>query len=107
MDEFGVTQCRAGATSGSREARNRDAFVRQIKRKCGIQLEVISGAEESRLGREAALAALGPESPPRCIADLGGGSLEINILRGHAGEHNAQVPLGTQRLMTTLNITRL
>jgi exopolyphosphatase / guanosine-5'-triphosphate,3'-diphosphate pyrophosphatase len=104
MDEFGVTQYRAVATSASREARNRDAFVRHIKRKCGIELEVISGAEESRLGREAAVAALGPESPPRCIADLGGGSLEINIMRDHAVEQSAQLPVGTVRLMTTLNI---
>jgi exopolyphosphatase / guanosine-5'-triphosphate,3'-diphosphate pyrophosphatase len=104
MDEFGVTQYRAVATSASREARNRDAFVRNIKRKSGIVLEVISGTEESRLGREAALAALGPESPPRCIADLGGGSLEINILRDQAVEQSAQLPVGTVRLMTTLNI---
>jgi exopolyphosphatase / guanosine-5'-triphosphate,3'-diphosphate pyrophosphatase len=104
MDEFGVTRYRAVATSASREARNRDAFVRYIKRKCGIELEVISSAEESRLGREAALAALGPESPPRCIADLGGGSLEINILRDHTVEQNAQLPVGTVRLMTTLGI---
>jgi exopolyphosphatase / guanosine-5'-triphosphate,3'-diphosphate pyrophosphatase len=104
MDEFGVTQYRVVATSASREARNRDAFVRNIKRKSGIALEVISGTEESRLGREAALAALGPESPPRCIADLGGGSLEINILRDQAVEQSAQLPVGTVRLMTTLNI---
>lgn len=104
MDEFGVTQYRAVATSASREARNRDAFVRQIKKKAGIQLEVVSGVEESRLGREAALAALGPESPPRCIVDLGGGSLEINILRDQIVEQSAQLPVGTVRLMTTLNI---
>src|SRR5256885_13911535 len=104
MDEFGVTQYRAVATSASREARNRHAFVRLIKKKCGIALEVISSAEESRLGREAALAALGPESPPRCIADLGGGSLEVNILRDHAVEQSAQLPVGTVRLMTTLNL---
>src|SRR6202043_3300641 len=104
MDEFGVTQYRAVATSASREARNRDAFVRNIKRKCGIVLEVISGAEESRLGREAAIAALGPETPPRCIADLGGGSLEISILRDHTVEQGAQLPVGTVRLMTTLEL---
>jgi exopolyphosphatase / guanosine-5'-triphosphate,3'-diphosphate pyrophosphatase len=104
MDEFGVTRYRAVATSASREARNRDAFVRHIKQKAGISLEVISGGEESRLGREAAIAALGPESPPRCIADLGGGSLEINIMRDHAVELGAQLPVGTVRLMTTLNI---
>jgi exopolyphosphatase / guanosine-5'-triphosphate,3'-diphosphate pyrophosphatase len=104
MDEFGVTHYRAVATSASREARNRDAFVRNIKRKSGIELTVISGSEESRLGREAAIAALGPEAPPRCIADLGGGSLEINILRDHNVEQNAQLPVGTVRLMTTLNL---
>src|SRR6202451_1223110 len=40
MDEYGVTRYRAVATSASREARNRKAFVREIKRKCGISLEV-------------------------------------------------------------------
>jgi exopolyphosphatase / guanosine-5'-triphosphate,3'-diphosphate pyrophosphatase len=104
MDEYGVTRYRAVATSASREARNRKKFLREIKRKCGIALEVISSAEESRLGREAAVAALGPESPPRCIIDLGGGSLEINILRDHSVEQCAQLPVGTVRLMTTLNI---
>src|SRR5258706_417567 len=104
MDEFGVTRYRAVATSASREARNRDAFVKHMKQKAGIVLQVITGTEESRLGREAAIAALGPESPPRCIADLGGGSLEINILRDHAVEQSAQLPVGTVRLMTTLNL---
>jgi exopolyphosphatase / guanosine-5'-triphosphate,3'-diphosphate pyrophosphatase len=104
MDEFGVTRYRAVATSASREARNRDAFRREIKQKSGIALEIISGAEESRLGREAALAALGPEALPRCIVDLGGGSLEISILRDRSVEQAAQLPVGTVRLMTTLNI---
>jgi exopolyphosphatase/guanosine-5'-triphosphate,3'-diphosphate pyrophosphatase len=104
MNEFGVTRYRAVATSASREARNRDAFSRLIRQKCGIALEVISGAEESRLGREAALAALGPEATPRCIVDLGGGSLEVSIVRDHAVEQAAQLPVGTVRLMTTLKI---
>lgn len=105
MDEYGVTRYRAVATSASREARNRDAFVRAVKRATGIQLEVISSAEESRLGRVAVLAALGPESPPRCIADLGGGSLEVSILRDHIVEQAVQLPVGTVRLMTTLPLT--
>jgi exopolyphosphatase / guanosine-5'-triphosphate,3'-diphosphate pyrophosphatase len=104
MDEFGVTRYRAVATSASREARNRDKFVRQIKQKAGISLEVVNSAEESRLGRVAVLAALGPESPPRCIADLGGGSLEISVLRDQSVEQSAQLPVGAVRLMTTLKI---
>jgi exopolyphosphatase/guanosine-5'-triphosphate,3'-diphosphate pyrophosphatase len=104
MDEFAVTRYRAVATSATREARNRAAFTRRIKRLSGIGLETISALEESRLGREAVLAALGPESPPRCIVDLGGGSLEITVLRDHTVEHSAQLPVGTVRLMTTLGL---
>jgi exopolyphosphatase/guanosine-5'-triphosphate,3'-diphosphate pyrophosphatase len=104
MDDLGVTKYRAVATSATREARNRHAFVRTIKRRSGIALEVISAAEESRLGREAVLAALGPEALPRCIVDLGGGSLEVSILKDHAVEQGGQLPVGTVRLMTTLNL---
>jgi len=104
MDDFGVAKYRAVATSATREAQNRDAFVRAMKRKSGIVLEVISAAEESRLGREAVLAALGPEAVPRCIVDLGGGSLEISILRDHSVQQSAQLPVGTVRLMTTLDL---
>ncbi len=104
MDEFGVTNYRAVATSATREARNRDAFLQRIKQKSGITLEVISAGEESRLGREAVLAALGPEVPPRGIIDLGGGSLEVSILRERQVEYSAHLPVGTVRLMTTLNL---
>lgn len=104
MDEFGVTRYRAVATSATREADNRNAFVRRIKQVSGIELEVISAREESRLGQEAVFASMGPESQPRCIADLGGGSLELSILRDHVVIQAVQLPLGTVRLMSTLNL---
>src|SRR5215467_13562055 len=80
MDEFGVTRYRAVATSATREAANRKAFIKRIRQRSGIRLEIISSAEESRLGREAVFNALGPDCRARCIADLGGGSLEISVL---------------------------
>jgi len=104
MEEFDVTKYRAVATSASREAVNRKTLVRSIKRATGLVLEVISAQEESRLGREAVFAAMGPESQAGCIVDLGGGSLEISILRDHSLTQAAQIPLGTVRLMSTLNI---
>ena len=104
MDEFVVTRYRAVGTSATREAANREAFIRYVRQRSGIRLEVISAREESRLGREAVFAALGPDSQARCIADLGGGSLEISVLRDHAVLQTAQLPVGTVRLMTTLNL---
>src|SRR6267378_2384823 len=104
MEEYGVTKYRAVATSASREAHNSGTLVRRVKQATGLRLEVITAKEESRLGREAATAALGPESPPNCVVDLGGGSLEINILRDHSILQSAQLPIGTVRLMTTLGI---
>jgi exopolyphosphatase/guanosine-5'-triphosphate,3'-diphosphate pyrophosphatase len=104
MDELGVTKYRAVATSATREAQNRKQFIRAIKKATGISLEVISAKEESRLGREAVIAALGPEAQPRCVVDLGGGSLELSILRDHVIVQAAQLPVGTVRLMSTLGI---
>jgi exopolyphosphatase/guanosine-5'-triphosphate,3'-diphosphate pyrophosphatase len=104
MEEYGVTKYRAVATSASREARNSGTFIHRVKQATGLRLEVITAKEESRLGREAAIAALGPETPPNCVVDLGGGSLEINILRDHSILQSAQLPVGTVRLMTTLGI---
>ena len=104
MDDYGVTKYRAVATSASREARNSGTLQHRVRQATGIRLEVISAKEESRLGREAAIAALGPESPPNCVVDLGGGSLEINFLRDNAILQSAQLPIGTVRLMTTLGI---
>src|ERR1700690_2687080 len=104
MDEFGVSKYRAVATSASREAANRKSFVRRVKKTSGLVLEVISPKEESRLGREAVIAAMGPEAQPRCIVDLGGGSLELSLLRDHSVFGGAQLPIGTVRLLTTLNI---
>jgi exopolyphosphatase / guanosine-5'-triphosphate,3'-diphosphate pyrophosphatase len=104
IDEFGVTHYRAVATSASREAGNREAFIKRIRQKSGLKVEVISAVEESRLGREAVFAALGPDCQARCIADLGGGSLEVSVLRDHRVQQTAQLPLGAVRLMTTLGL---
>lgn len=104
MDEFGVTRYRAVATSATREAINRKSLIRRVKEASGIVLEVISSKEESRLGQQAVITTMGPDAQPRCVADLGGGSLELSILRDHSVVQSAQLPLGTVRLMSTLNI---
>src|SRR6202011_3636293 len=53
MDRYDVQRYRAVATAATREARNRRELIDRIRRKSGIELEVISGAEEARLVRKA------------------------------------------------------
>lgn len=104
MDRFGVESSRAVATSAAREARNRRLLLERIQRKAGIRLEVIDSAEEARLVRTAVLHALRGRLSPRVILDLGGGSLEINLMRGPALDRELALPLGVVRLMETYRI---
>ena len=104
MDRHGVQRCRAVATSAAREARNRDVLRRRIRRAAGIELEIIGSSEEARLVRSAILGTLGEKLVPRLIVDLGGGSLEISLLRKGAPEKTLALPLGSVRLIETLGI---
>lgn len=97
--EYGVERYRAVATSATREARNREALVEAVAAATGIELEVVDGVEEARLARVAILGEFEGTAPPDLIADLGGGSLEINVLRDGAVVFDKTLPLGTVRLM--------
>jgi exopolyphosphatase/guanosine-5'-triphosphate,3'-diphosphate pyrophosphatase len=104
MDRHGVVAYRAVATSAAREARNRHVLVDRIRNQARINLEVISGEEEARLVRLAALRAMRNLDPPRFILDLGGGSLELNELRQGILQKSVGLPLGTVRLMEAFHI---
>ncbi len=104
MEQNHVSVYRAVATSAAREARNRQLLISRIRRKSGIELEVISGEEEARLVCAAVLKTLGETISPRAIFDLGGGSLEISFLREGNVERRVALPLGTVRLMETYGI---
>lgn len=104
FDELGVDQYRAVATSAAREASNRAELIRRIKAEADLDLEVIDGQEEARLVRVAVLAAVGPKLSPRLIIDLGGGSLEVNLLDKGTVETSFTLPIGTVRLMEGFGI---
>jgi len=104
MDLYRVESWRAVATSACREARNSGELIRRIERKTGIRLEVISGQEEVRLVRTAVLSACNGRIDPGVILDLGGGSLEVNLLRAGQIRKSINLPVGTVRLLETLSI---
>lgn len=99
-----ATRVRAVATSALREASNAAEVCARVARELGLRLEVLGGAEEAVLSRQAlaaALAAQGCEvlAARRLYVDLGGGSLE---LADAAGTFATSLPLGTVRLLAVL-----
>ncbi|HZE34479.1 MAG TPA: exopolyphosphatase, partial [Actinoallomurus sp.] len=75
----GAESVRVVATSATRDAANRDEFVRGVVEIFGVEPEVISGDEEARLsfaGATKDLAALRPMRP-YLVVDIGGGSTEF------------------------------
>ena len=104
MDHHQVSAYRAVATAAAREARNYRTLMERIRRKTGIELEVISSEEEARLVCAAVLHTLRDQVQPRLIFDLGGGSLELNFFQRGLLEQRVALPLGTIRLMETYSI---
>jgi exopolyphosphatase/guanosine-5'-triphosphate,3'-diphosphate pyrophosphatase len=104
MDRHHVSAYRAVATAAAREARNYRRLMERIRRKAGLELEVISSEEEARLVCSAVQWALGDRVQPRLVFDLGGGSLELNFFQRGVLEHRIALPLGTIRLMETYSI---
>ena len=93
-----VERLRAVATSAVREARNRAEFIRRIKRETGITVEVISGLDEARLIFKAARHALGLDGGPHLLVDVGGGSVELVLVRDGRPLWMRSVKLGAARL---------
>lgn len=83
------------ATAALRDAKNADALCRPIKKATGLEMRVISGAEEARLAGLGVLSAI--PSARGVIGDLGGGSVEfVNVEKGQTGKQET-LPLGPLR----------
>jgi exopolyphosphatase / guanosine-5'-triphosphate,3'-diphosphate pyrophosphatase len=94
----GVDRIRAVATSAVREAENRDAFIARIRRETGLRVEIISGADEARFIFNAVRHALGLEGGPHLLIDIGGGSVELVLVRDGEALWMESLPLGVARL---------
>jgi exopolyphosphatase/guanosine-5'-triphosphate,3'-diphosphate pyrophosphatase len=80
----GVTEFAAVGTAGLRMASNRADLVDEVTARTGVEIEVISGDEETRLAYLATAAALGLGEGSLVVVDTGGGSTQFTF--GHAGE---------------------
>lgn len=94
-----VTHLRAVATSALREARNSDVLVDRIARESGIQVEVISGEEESRLIHLAVSKVVDLRDRRAMLIDIGGGSVEVTLTEGGNIVSSESYRMGTVRLL--------
>lgn len=72
-----VKNIKVVATSAVRDANNRRAFIEEVKKKTGLQVQVLSGEEEAKWTYKGALSVLPPTRSPNAVIDIGGGSTEI------------------------------
>jgi exopolyphosphatase / guanosine-5'-triphosphate,3'-diphosphate pyrophosphatase len=93
----GAGRVRIAATSAVRDAIDRDRFVAAVRARTGVELEVLSGAEEAALALAGATAAI--EAPaPVAVVDVGGGSTEI-VVETSGGPQSVSMQLGAVRLI--------
>ena len=81
----GAVRVRMAATSATRDAENRDDFVRMVHETLGQAPEVITGDEEAELSLRGAVGDLLPDRGPFLVADIGGGSTELVVGSGPVG----------------------
>ena len=113
MDEYGIAQpdqMRAVATSSVREADNRDTFLDRIYIATGINIRAIDEAEENRLTFMAAQG-VAEKSPDlvqgdTLVADVGGGSTEVLLLRQGYVAFSNSYRVGSLRMRETLETYR-
>jgi exopolyphosphatase / guanosine-5'-triphosphate,3'-diphosphate pyrophosphatase len=100
-DAMGVARIDCTATEAVRKATNGPQLVKAIADEAGLQVRVLTGAEEAHY------AALGVVSglfrPVGLVGDMGGGSLEVaEVLDDRVGERSVSMPLGALPVQSML-----
>jgi exopolyphosphatase/guanosine-5'-triphosphate,3'-diphosphate pyrophosphatase len=94
----GAVRTRAVGTSALREAENSGEFLSSIKRLTGLEVEVISGKEESELTALGVVSAV-PGAENSLIVDIGGGSTEVMLHSSGVPAMSATYPVGVVKLL--------
>lgn len=102
LDDLGIRRWRACATSAVRESTNAAEFVDRVRQASGIEIEVISGAEEARLVHLAVSNKLDLGNRLWLLVDLGGGSVEISLADGQGIHWFESYTIGSVRLLEQL-----
>jgi exopolyphosphatase/guanosine-5'-triphosphate,3'-diphosphate pyrophosphatase len=94
LDKYGVTKVRAFGTAALRTASNGPAFIREVKERTGIEVDLIPGEEEARLIHLGVRQAIPEFARTSLIIDIGGGSVEFILADDHQVHWAQSFPIG-------------
>ena len=99
MDKLQTTEVKALATSAIRNAKNGAELVRDIYKKTGFKIEIISGDREAELIYYGVKCAMDLGLEKSLIMDIGGGSVEFIICNKESIFWKQSFEIGAQRLL--------
>jgi exopolyphosphatase/guanosine-5'-triphosphate,3'-diphosphate pyrophosphatase len=98
IERHGAEHRIAVLTSAVRDAANGPAFAESIKKRYDLEPHVITGDEEARLTFTGATSERDPgDQTPSVVVDIGGGSTEIVVGRGHDVTFHVSTQAGVVR----------
>jgi len=99
MDIYKVEHYRACATSAMRDSTNGPELIEKIAKKTGIQIEIISGAEEAQIIYENHISSKLNKADDYLYVDVGGGSTELTLLKDQKIVYKNSFNIGTIRVL--------
>jgi exopolyphosphatase / guanosine-5'-triphosphate,3'-diphosphate pyrophosphatase len=85
-------------TSAVRDAANGDSFAARVRSDYGLDARVLSGEEEAQLTFLGAMSGRPATTEPTVVIDIGGGSTEFVVGRGHTAGFHVSLPAGVVRM---------
>ncbi len=98
LQKYTIDALAVVGTAAVREAKNREAFLSEVKCRTGFKLRVISGEEEARYIFLGVNLILRNKNGPMLVIDIGGGSTEFIVAEGESPVSLYSTGLGVVRL---------
>lgn len=109
LNEYGVKNYRAIATSAVREAQNAEVLLERIRHATGIELKIFEGGDEARLDYLTVMNELpqnfGFYKKSAIIVDIGTGACQISCYKKGTLTHTETIKLGTLRMLDQIRGT--
>ena len=105
MLEYNVTNYRCVATEACRQVINSDFFTKEVKKKTGLYVEIISVNEEAKLCFQSCKKYVERTNNEGILFDIGGGSTEISFFDVKDEKfETSSIPLGVINLTERINL---